>query len=105
MLKNKQINYQNYAYCISEYFDKSSNSICLIAKDSFESKYIYNELGLLMDKELISYFPENDILPYDHFSIPEKITKERFKIINENKKTKHILISSCLLYTSDAADE
>ena len=94
MLKNKQINYQNYAYCISKYFDKSSNSICLIAKDSFESKYIYNELCLLMDKELISYFPENDILPYDHFSIPEKITKERFKIINENKKTKHILISS-----------
>ena len=94
MLKNKQNNYQNYAYFIKKHFDKASNSICLLTKDNFESRYIYNELSILFDKDCIKLFPENDILPYDHFSTPEKITKQRFKLINQQNNKKHILISS-----------
>ena len=94
MTKNKQNNYQNYAYSIKKYFDKSSNSLCLITKDNIESKYIYNELSFLIKNNLIHIFPENDILPYDHFSIPEDITKQRFQLINNKNKDKHILISS-----------
>ena len=94
MLKNKQNNYQNYAYFIKKHFDKASNSICLLTKDNFESRYIYNELSILFDKDCIKLFPENDILPYDHFSTPEKITKQRFKLINQQSNKKHILISS-----------
>ena len=94
MVKNKDNNYQNYAYCIKKYFDKNKSSICLITKDSSESKYLSNELSLILDKDQIVLFPENDILPYDHFSIPERITKNRFKIINNESNNKHILISS-----------
>ena len=94
MTKNKQNNYQNYAYSIKKYFDKTSNSLCLITKDNIESKYIYNELSFLIKNNLIHIFPENDILPYDHFSIPEDITKQRFQLINNKNKDKHILISS-----------
>ena len=93
MLKNKHNNYENYAYCIKEHFNKNKSSICLITKDSSESKYLSNELSLLLDKDQIVLFPENDILPYDHFSIPERITKNRFKIINNESNNKHILIS------------
>ena len=94
MVKNKDNNYENYAYCIKEYFNKNKSSICLITKDSSESKYLTNELSLIMNHDQIVHFPENDILPYDHFSIPERITKQRFKIVNQNIKHKHILISS-----------
>ena len=94
MTKNKQNNYQNYAYSVKKYFDKSSNSLCLITKDNIESKHIYNELSILIKKKLIQLFPENDILPYDHFSIPEEITKQRFQLINKKTKEKHLLISS-----------
>ena len=94
MLKNKQINYQNLAFYIKDFYIKSHKSLCLVTKNSYESRYIYNELSLLLDKNSIKNFYENDILPYDHFSIPQNILKQRFKIINENQKDKHILITS-----------
>ena len=94
MTKNKQNKYQNYAYSIKKYFDKSSNSLCLVTKDNIESKYIFNELSILIENRPIQLFPENDILPYDHFSIPEEITKQRFQLINNRNKEKHILITS-----------
>ena len=93
MLKNKHNNYQNFSYSLKEDFDRSHKSICILVKDNNEAVYVNNELNLLMEKEKILVFPENDILPYDHFSIPEQITKERFKIINANDN-KHILITS-----------
>ena len=93
MLKNKHNNYQNFSYSLKEDFDKSDKSICLLVKDNNEAVYVNNELSLLMESEKILVFPENDILPYDHFSIPEQITKERFKIINANQN-KHILVTS-----------
>ena len=93
MLKNKHNNYQNFSYSLKEDFDKSDKSICLLVKDNNEAIYVNNELSLLMESEKILVFPENDILPYDHFSIPEQITKERFKIINANQN-KHILVTS-----------
>ena len=49
---------------------------------------------MLLGSDEILLFPENDILPYDHFSVPEKITKQRFKIINNSDKKKHILITT-----------
>ena len=42
----------------------------------------------------MEYFPENDILPYDHFSIPENILKERFRILNSINLNKKIVIST-----------
>ena len=50
--------------------------------------------SILIENKSIQLFPENDILPYDHFSIPEEITKQRFQLINNRNKEKHILISS-----------
>ena len=94
MLKNKQNIYLNYAYCIKKEFDKNQSSICLITKDSSDSEYLKNELSLMLDKDQIILFPENDILPYDHFSMPERITKQRFEIINKNTTHKHVLITS-----------
>ena len=94
MAKNKHIRYQNYSYCLVEYFIKNKESLCVITKDNNEAQLLVNELKYFLGDNEIFHFNENDILPYDHFSVPEKITKERFKIINNNNDKKHILISS-----------
>ena len=94
MLKNKYNNYQNFSYSLSQEFHDSKKSICILVKDNKEAIYLQNELSLLVDRDKIKLFPENEILPYDHFSVPSNINKERFGIINSNSKDKHILITT-----------
>ena len=76
---NKIIDHR-HAHQLSDLYHKSDRSLCVLVKDSKEAKLLENELALYIDK--IKYFPENEILPYDHFSIPENILKERFQIFN-----------------------
>ena len=94
MDKNKYKNYLNYAYSLKEYFIKNNKSICIFVKNTNEAMYLKNELQLILDIKQIYLFPENDILPYDHFSVPEKITKKRFQILNNVDNKKQILITS-----------
>ena len=95
MLKNKHNLHQNYSYCLANYFKENDESLCIVTNNNDETKYLINELKLFIEDDIIIHFRENDILPYDHFSVPEKITKERFKIVNNiNNYKKHILIAS-----------
>ena len=94
MLKNKYKNYQNYSYSLNQEFINSNKSICILVKDNKETIYLKNELSLLINRNKIKVFPEDEILPYDHFSVPNNINKKRFKIINDNSHEKHILITS-----------
>ena len=94
MLKNKQINYQNFTYSLKKEFENIDKSLCIITKDNHESKYLIHELKIIFPNYEIYLFPENDLLPYDHFSIPEIISKERFKLINQDNKDKTILVTS-----------
>ena len=94
MLKNKQINYQNFTYSLKKEFENIDKSLCIITKDNHESKYLIHELKIIFPNYKIYLFPENDLLPYDHFSIPEIISKERFKLINQDNKDKTILVTS-----------
>jgi Transcription-repair coupling factor (superfamily II helicase) len=94
MLKKNHNNNRNYSYRIKEYFEKQNDSLCILAKDNNEAKYLFNELKLFIDNDLIQYFPDNELLPYDHFSIPESLVKKRFQIINSNIESKNIVVSS-----------
>ena len=91
MLKKNYNNNRNYSYRIKEYFEKQNDSLCILAKDNNEAKYLFNELKLFIDNNLIQYFPDNELLPYDHFSIPESLVKKRFQIINSNIESKNIM--------------
>ena len=93
MLKKNYNNNRNYSYRIKEYFEKQNDSLCILAKDNNEAKYLFNELKLFIDNDLIQYFPDNELLPYDHFSIPESLVKKRFQIINSNIESKNIVES------------
>ena len=88
---NKIIDHR-HAHQLSDMYHESDRSICVIVKDNKEAKLLKNELALYIDK--IKYFPENEILPYDHFSIPENILKERFQIFNALNEEKEIVIST-----------
>tara|TARA_B100001175_G_scaffold174360_1_gene148097 strand:+ start:2389 stop:5676 length:3288 start_codon:yes stop_codon:yes gene_type:complete len=94
MLKNKYYNHQNFSYSLKKDFETSDKPFCVFVKDNKEAIYLKNELNLIINDTEILLFPENDILPYDHFSVPEKITKQRFKIINEINQSKNILITT-----------
>ena len=82
-----------HAHQLIEKYHGSENSLCVIVKNSKEARLLKNELCLYIDPSFIRYFPENEILPYDHFSIPENILKERFTILNTLNKNKDIVIS------------
>ena len=88
---NKIIDHR-HAHQLSDLYHKSDRSLCVLVKDSKEAKLLENELALYIDK--IKYFPENEILPYDHFSIPENILKERFQIFNSLNEEKEIVITT-----------
>ena len=72
----------------------SKESLCYVASTNAEARMLSNELSLYLDDDLISYFPEREILPYDHFSSPESIIKERFQILNKVRSSPSILITS-----------
>ncbi|MFL2703967.1 MAG: hypothetical protein ACJ0FY_00935, partial [Gammaproteobacteria bacterium] len=67
------------------------NALCVIVENAKEAKLLKNELNLYLDATKVDYFPENEILPYDHFSVPESIVKERFKILNSIDNNKIII--------------
>ena len=78
---------------INKYHD-SDVSLCVVVKDSKEARLINNELSLYLNSESINYFPENEILPYDHFSAPDNILSDRFSILNTLDKEKKIIITT-----------
>ena len=78
---NQKINQSN-AHELCNYYQQSEKSICLVVNDNKEAKFITNELSLYLNNYEVNHFPENEILPYDHFSTPESILIDRFKILN-----------------------
>ena len=94
MAKNKPYMSQNLAYLLSEFYNASKKSICFITKNDSESKLILTELKYFLKPQEVLWFPESEILPYDHFSIPNKITKKRFAILNKENDSKNIIITS-----------
>ncbi len=93
MTKNKQKNINNHINQIKKSFDDSDKSLCIFVNNQKESKILLNELKLLTDIKIVN-FPENEILPYDHFSSPSSVIKKRFKVLNKIDSKKHILIST-----------
>ena len=83
-----------YAHQLIEKYHKSDVSICVVVKDSKEAKLLKNELSLYIKSSDIKYFPENEILPYDHFSAPDNILSERFSILNSLDANKDMVITT-----------
>ena len=94
MLKNKHNKYLNLTYEIHKEFLRRNKTICYVAENIKEAQYLKHSLKLLHSENEILLFPEQEILPYDHFSIPEKVIKERFQIINHDPDKPCLLIST-----------
>ncbi|MDC0466717.1 transcription-repair coupling factor [Gammaproteobacteria bacterium] len=83
-----------YAHLLCDKYLTNDQSMVIVVHDNREAKLLENELSLYMDKNKIKYFPDNEILPYDHFSIPENIQKERFQILNSLNSQKEVVITT-----------
>jgi len=82
------------AASLAETYIQGNKSICYIAENNSEARLLSHELSLYIDSDLINYFPEREILPFDHFSSPESIIKDRFKILNKENNSPNIVITS-----------
>jgi len=83
-----------YAHLLSNKYHSTDQSMVIVVEDNREARLLENELSLYLNKSKIKYFPDNEILPYDHFSIPENIQKERFQILNSLNNQKEIIITT-----------
>ncbi len=75
------------------FFKNNNDNICIVANDAKEADDIRNILSLFFKNSDILLFPENEILPYDHMSMPEYVFKKRFECINK-RKNKYIAITT-----------
>src|SRR6056300_639020 len=76
---------------------KTNNKQILYLCDSDkEARLLKNELRLFMDDNLIGYYPEREILPYDRFSTADSIIQERIKLLNSDTTSIKIIITSCI---------
>ena len=82
------------AASLAETYIQGNKSICYIAENNSEARLLSHELSLYIDSDLINYFPEREILPFDHFSSPESIIKDRFKILNKENNSPNIVVTS-----------
>ena len=87
-------NDHRFAHQLIDKYHDSNDSLCIIVKDNKEAKLLKNELSLYLNSSNIRYFPENEILPYDHFSSPDNILSERFSILNSLDTNKRIVIAT-----------
>ena len=86
------------AHTLCKKYQESQNSICVIVDDVKASKLLFNELKLYLNHDEVFIFPESEILPYDHFSTPQNIIKERFNILNRLGKKAIVITSTKNLY-------
>ena len=80
-MKKKQD--QSVAFEICNKFRKTKKSLCIIVDNVRNAQLLKNEISFHIGDDSVEFFPENEILPYDHFSVPESITKRRFHILNK----------------------
>ena len=85
MLKKNHNNNRNYSYRVKEYFEKQNDSLCILAKDNNEAKYLFNELKLFID---------NDLIHYCIIFFTRIYYYQRFQIINSDIEGKNIVVSS-----------
>ena len=92
MNKNNKLNDHRFAHLLCKNFHDTDQSLCVITQDTKSAQELFNEVSLYLNKDEVMLFPENEMLPYDHFSTPENIIKLRFKALNNTNKV--ILIST-----------
>ena len=86
MNKNNKANDHRFAHLLCKNFYNTDQSLCVITQDAQSAQELFNEIRLYLQNDEVMLFPENEMLPYDHFSIPEDIIKLRFKALNNTNK-------------------
>tara|TARA_Y100001970_G_scaffold165824_1_gene202805 strand:+ start:41863 stop:45147 length:3285 start_codon:yes stop_codon:yes gene_type:complete len=93
MLEKK---HEPIAFELAECVKTQNHQILYLCESDKEARLIKNELELFLDKGLIEYYPEREILPYDRFSTADSVIQKRIKVLNSDKTNLKIVITSCI---------
>ena len=88
----------SFAHALCKKYQQDHKSLCVVVDDVKTSKTLFNELKLYLKSNEVFIFPESEILPYDHFSTPQNIVKDRFTILNRLKEKSIVITTTKNLY-------
>ena len=94
---------------IAEAANSAKRFTLLLTADSQSAERLEQELSFFAPELPVLHFPDWETLPYDLFSPHQDIISQRIAALYRLPELKHgilvVPITTCLLYTSDAADE
>ena len=88
----------SFAHALCKKYQQDHKSLCVVVDDVKTSKTLFNELRLYLKPNEVFIFPESEVLPYDHFSTPQNIVKDRFTILNTLKEKSIVITTTKNLY-------
>ena len=98
------------SYIIDAIFSEIEDSLVVVTHNEIEAKNLYDDLSLYSTN--VYFLPIREVVFYNVDAISGDLRWARLKVIKEilDDKNKKIIVTSieamtCLLYTSDAADE
>ena len=84
------------AFELAQSIKKQNHKILYLCNSDKDARLLKHELELYFLESEISYFPEREILPYDHFSTSQSIIQARIALLNSNKEHFKIIVTSGL---------
>jgi len=88
--------HQPIAFELAQCSKLQNKQILYLCNSDKEARLLKNELLLFLDKSDIGYYPDREILPYDRFSTAESIIQERIQLLNSNKSTYKVIVTSSI---------
>ena len=88
--------HHSIAFEITQQVKESNKKILYLCDSDKEAQFIRNELLLFFKSKEIGYYSDREILPYDRFSTTESIIQNRMQLLNSNKKSLKVVVTSCI---------
>jgi len=88
--------HQPIAYELAQGLKLRNKQILYLCSSDKEARLLKNELLLFFDRSAIGYYLDREILPYDRFSTADSIIQERIQLLNSNKSTYKVIVTSSI---------
>ena len=93
-MKEQQMHFE--AFELAQSAKQHQQKLLYLCASDKEARLIMHELKLYLAADTIGYYPEREILPYDRFSTPQSILQDRIGLLNSNKTSLQVVVTSGL---------
>ena len=84
------------AFDITQRVKVHDKQILYVCNSDKEAQFLKNELLLFFETDEIGYYSDREILPYDRFSTTESIIQNRIQLLNGDKNSFKVVVTSCI---------